>query len=179
MSCSSDKGRHNSSLKNSARSGEVPEPLVGAVPITVSASERGYAQASVVFDVLPSGNGFHPTISIGYSSSQPGPGLAGIGWDLNGMSSIARCPKHRAFEGTSRAVTLGIDDSLCLDGKKILLTEGSNFADGAVYRLYLDQFKKLEMERRGITVKHQAAVNFPGKWKLHGIWIEFRTVVAM
>jgi RHS repeat-associated protein len=122
---------------------EANTKLVGSVPVTVQASELGYAGASLQFDTLPVGNNFSPRLGLSYSSSQFEDSLAGTGWNLSGLSTISRCPSQKVFEGVDRTIDWSDADAYCYDGKKLLLVKGQAGNDGAEYRLYLDDQKKI------------------------------------
>jgi RHS repeat-associated protein len=114
----------------------------GALTGKLSVSPTGAAIYSVPIAVPPAVAGMAPNLSLVYNS-QGGDGIAGQGWDLGGLSMIARCPKTRAMDGKARPVQMtplqiGADsDGLCLDGKRLVeiqrdpLTYYTDLSDGS------------------------------------------------
>ncbi|WP_141733950.1 FG-GAP-like repeat-containing protein [Oligoflexus tunisiensis] len=152
--CSRETKLRTSSLNAivDSEEGEKLPKILGSMPIAAEVSQAGYAQSTITLDTLPSGNGFSPKLSLVYSSSLGAGDIAGYGWSLAGISSISRCPSHKKFEGAHRAISLDDKDSICMDGKKLLLVEGQNLKAGAVYRTYLDDFKKISFNGQSFEV---------------------------
>ncbi|HYX37725.1 MAG TPA: RHS repeat-associated core domain-containing protein [Oligoflexus sp.] len=145
VGCSSEKkslSRLNGIVTSQNTGGTLPV-VAGALPVSAEVSQLGYAQSSIPLEVLPVGSGFSPKLSLIYSSSMSAGDVAGYGWNLGGISSIGRCAGHRKFEGAHRAIGLNNLDSICIDGQKLLLVEGQNLQSGAVYRPFLDDFRKI------------------------------------
>lgn len=84
---------------------------------------------------LPPGTaGVQPSISLTYNS-QGGNGLAGVGWNLTGVSVITRCPRTMAVDGVRGGVNIDANDRLCLDGQRLIYHSGGSGygTGGAVY----------------------------------------------
>jgi RHS repeat-associated protein len=96
----------------------------GALNGTLAVNPSGAAVYSVPIAMPPGVAGMAPNLSLVYNS-QGGDGIAGQGWELSGLSMIARCPRTRVMDGTAAPVKMtplvvGSDaDGLCLDGKRI------------------------------------------------------------
>jgi hypothetical protein len=78
-----------------------------------------------------------PALALTYSS-QGGNGLMGVGWGINGLSSIGRCPQTKAQDGTHGRVSYSSSDRYCLDGQRLVLVSGTYGAAGSQYRTELD-----------------------------------------
>ena len=74
---------------------------------------------TVPIAVPPGMAGMEPSISLGYSS-QSGNGLAGVGWNIGGLSQISRCPTTMAQEGFIDSVDYDSNDKFCLDGVRLV-----------------------------------------------------------
>jgi len=100
--------------------------------------ESGAATYRIPIMTAPSGGGMAPEIALVYNS-QSGNGIAGLGWQIDGVSSISRCAKTYETDGENGGITLGPNDRFCLDGQKLIVVTGSYGAHGAEYRLEVDQ----------------------------------------
>lgn len=132
--------------------------LVFAVLVCTSAFAAAPPGASLSgeFSVTPSGAASYslplltppgvlkPALAINYSS-QAGNGLLGMGWSLDGLSSISRCPRVKSIDGVDDgALGFTANDRLCLDGQRLILKSGSAYgASGAEYRTQIERFSKI------------------------------------
>src|SRR5437868_995922 len=65
------------------------------LPGQFNVSSTGAATYSIPIEVPPGSAGMVPALSLSYSS-QNGDGMVGLGWTLNGLPSIQRCPRTLA-----------------------------------------------------------------------------------
>jgi hypothetical protein len=77
---------------------------VGAVPGTFQVTHAGTAQYAIPIAVPPGRAGIEPALSLVYSGSRAN-GDLGMGWRLEGLSSITRCPRTYALDGYSANVS--------------------------------------------------------------------------
>lgn len=144
------------------QTGEPSTPLTPMNPLVASASIGSLAGAFAVANdgaatytiplVAPKGRaGLEPSLSLAYSS-RGGNGLAGVGWSLSGLSSIARCPRMFFRDGEVRPIQFGrfgTNDNFCLDGARLVkIADTANVADctrsGQVeYRTEPDSFARI------------------------------------
>jgi RHS repeat-associated protein len=110
--------------------------LVGTVPGTFSVTDRGSASYTIPIEVAPGRAGVEPGLAFQYTSST-GNGALGIGWSIDGFSSISRCARTYAQDVVPRAVQGDIADAYCLDGKRLVLV-GPN-----EYRTQVESFSKI------------------------------------
>src|SRR6185437_10639238 len=87
-------------------------------------------------------NGLEPHIAITYDS-QNGGGYVGVGWALAGISSIARCNRTTAQDGTPAAVALSTNEALCLEGERLQPTGGTYGAAGSTYQTEIANFEQV------------------------------------
>ena len=101
-------------------------------PSSWSVSPGGAFTYEIPFRLPPGIAGVQPKLGLTYSS-QSGNGLAGMGWNLSGLSVITRCPRTLAVDGIRGAVNMDSNDRLCLDGQRLILQTGTYGAEGATY----------------------------------------------
>lgn len=120
-------------------------------PGMISSGPSGIDYLSGQGQVLPSGDyaysiplaipqgrlGMQPRLSLEYSSSA-GPGLAGLGWSVAGLSRIARCAKTLAADGVTKGVQFDTSDTFCLNGQKLVGTSSPYGGVNATYATETD-----------------------------------------
>jgi len=86
---------------------------------------QGVASYNLKIAVPPGVAGMEPKLSLSYSSSA-GNGYMGVGWNIDGVSSITRCSQTRATDGTSHTfgVKYNSNDRFCLDGQRLINVKG-------------------------------------------------------
>lgn len=103
-----------------------------ATPSSGSVTQSGAFTYSIPFRLPPGTAGVAPKLGLSYAS-QGGNGIAGVGWNLSGLSLIMRCPAIPAIDGVWGSVNLDNNDKLCLDGQRLVVQSGAYGAAGAVY----------------------------------------------
>ncbi len=83
-----------------------------------------------------------PRLALSYNS-QSGNGLLGMGWNLEGLSAITRCPRTMASDGARGGVNLDANDRYCLDGQRLLVVSGSYGAANSEYRTEREVFSRI------------------------------------
>lgn len=94
-------------------------PVSGTAQIGVSSS--GQASTSYPIAVPPGIAGMVPNLSLSFSDGGIN-GPVGVGWSIQGISVITRCPSTRATDGVPRGVEFNARDKLCLDGQRLIQT---------------------------------------------------------
>ena len=113
----------------------VPAP-VGALPASTSVSTSGTGRVRVPLRLPPARRGMGPRLGVAYDSDR-GDGILGPGFTLTGLSSISRCARNTARDGTNAGVALDERDALCLDGERLLPIDpsvGGAATSGVEYR---------------------------------------------
>jgi RHS repeat-associated protein len=122
-------------------------------PENTKVSSGGAATYSVPI-VVPPGI-VKPNLSFNYSS-QGENSLLGVGWSVQGLPVIHRCPQTVAQDGQRSGVSYTSSDRFCLDGQRLMVISGVYGANDSEYRTEIDSFLK-------ITAKTVAGItNGPG-----------------
>ena len=116
--------------------------MVGTTNGSFDVNPVGGATYSIPLDLPPGVAGLQPPISINYNSLA-GSGIAGYGWQINGLSVITRSPKTYYSDGTSVGVDLTTTDRFSLDGQRLRCTSGTYGNNGSQYRTENDVFSKV------------------------------------
>jgi RHS repeat-associated protein len=124
---------YTSPIDPEARTLNTTSYLVGATNGSFNVNPMGGASYSIPLEMLPGVNGLSPGLSLVYSSNS-GPGTAGYGWQLAGLSAISRGPKTYYHDGTARGVELDTTDRFYLDGQRLVTT--NTYAYGHTSALY-------------------------------------------
>jgi len=92
--------------------------------------------------ILPKGvTSFKPNLSIYYNSSNNVNGKLGLGFKLNGFSSISKCNEYKQED----IKDLSRDYNYCLNGEKLLLVNPSDTYGGnnVEYKTQINNYKKI------------------------------------
>ncbi len=116
---------------------------VGVVPGVFSVTEQGQARYTIPIDVPPGRAGLEPKLALTYVGGKRN-GEEGVGWTLQGLAKITRCPRIHALDGYARPIKGDSDDRFCLDGQRLMkVSAGAYGADGTEYRTIIDSFAKV------------------------------------
>lgn len=140
-------GTHNAHAQTVSLPGKFQVSAVGAVTYAIPVT------------MPPSTAGIAPTLTLQYSSFG-GDGLLGLGWNLGGLPSIARCPRSVAQDGALGTVSYDANDRFCIDGQRLVAISGTYGADGTQYRTEIETFSRI--------ISHGTAGSGPS-------WFEVRT----
>jgi hypothetical protein len=148
--------------------GRVPRlaALVPPVPTALTTPDKIPGQ----FDLLPSGAatyrtpvevppgvaGVEPKLAF-VDNSQAGAGPLGLGWSIEGLSAINRCPKTMATDGVRGTIRHAPDNRFCLGGQKLINVGGVYEAAGRMYRTEIDIFSQIQ----AVSAAPGDAVNGP------------------
>jgi len=113
------------------------------MPGKLDVGQSGSASYSIPITVVPGTSGMEPKLALAYDS-QTGNGLAGMGWNLSGLSTIGRCARTKVQDGIPGGITYNDKDRFCLDGQRLNLLSGAAYgAVGATYRTELEEFSEI------------------------------------
>jgi RHS repeat-associated protein len=92
---------------------------------------------------VPAGVADHqPNLSVNYNENT-GNGVLGLGMRLSGQSSIYRCSATQWVDGKHGAMTLTAQDDFCMDGQRIVPTQGSKGGNGTQYTTSEQSFTRV------------------------------------
>lgn len=114
-------------------------------------SNNGQATYTLPIALPPSIQSVGPTINLVYSSGQMG-GIAGQGWNINSISTIARIATRKDIDGFVDGVDFDDNDKLALDGQRLILVSGNYWADGSVYKTEVLSNSKIELIGSGTSM---------------------------
>lgn len=146
---------------------ETPGTLAGSFSVTAT----GQASYIVPIQAPPGIAGLEPKLSLAYSSLS-GNGVLGVGWSLDGFSSITRCRKTIDPDGISSGVKFDPSDRFCLDGKR--LVQDPNNANE--YRKEIDDFSKVV--RLSKVVDSSVGLEDPAEFRVYtksGLILDYGT----
>jgi hypothetical protein len=112
------------------------------VPGNFEVSTTGAATYTMAVAVPPGTGGMAPVLTLSYSSYASN-GLLGVGWQLDGIWGVGRCPRTVAQDGVRGGVSFNADDRFCLNGQRLIAVSGAYGADGTEYRTEIEQFSKI------------------------------------
>ncbi len=120
------------------------ETLVGELPGEFTVNNLGAASYTVPLSISPGTAGVEPRLAIRYSS-RGGNGLLGVGFALDGLSSITRIGTSLAQDGFIDGVDFDANDRFALDGQRLMLvsTNGAYGDAGTEYRTEIESFSRV------------------------------------
>ena len=124
-------------VDNSSFASAMDQMVVGTIAGSFDVNQSGSANYAIDIVTPPGIAGMKPDLSISYSSTT-GNGVLGVGWRLNGLSSIGRCGKTLAVDGVSSPVVYN-EQVFCIDGQRLL----PNTAGGNEYRTEIESFNRV------------------------------------
>jgi RHS repeat-associated protein len=113
----------------------VPGDTSGYTAGAFRVTDGGAATYGFPIIISPGTAGLQPGISFSYNS-QGGNGLMGLGWSMEGLSSISRAAQTKAQDGQVKGISFTATDRFALDGERLVLTDPANTygANGVEYR---------------------------------------------
>lgn len=121
------------------------ESYVGSLTGKFEVTSTGQAKYSIPVEVLPGTAKLEPALSITYDSTNSNThnGLLGMGFTLEGITSVTRCPSNKAQNGEIHGVDFTDRDRYCLNGEQLVAVKGTYGADQTEYRTYHDSGLKI------------------------------------
>src|SRR5262245_12815470 len=121
---------------------QAPMPESMTVPAKFDVSSTGAATVRIPLVVPPGTAEITPALALTYNSQQPD-GVLGMGWALDGLPGISRCPQTMAQDGVRRGINYDANDRFCIDGQRLVAVTGSYGADGTEYRTEMEIFSRV------------------------------------
>ena len=118
---------HAFSAASLAADTQQPQQVAGSIEGTYGVDKNGSATYTIPIDIPPGRNHVQPKLSIVYNSGA-GNGLLGQGFQINGLSAIARCPAEKALDNFTGTVNFDQNDRFCLDGERLIAVKDASGA---------------------------------------------------
>lgn len=125
----------------------------GALNGFFSVSDQGTSEYNIPIAVPPGRAGMEPVLSLRYSGTRINADV-GVGWRVEGLSSITRCPRVYALDGYSAPIRNDGRDLFCIDGKRLEAVAGPYGGNGTQYRTLIESFAKIESFREDPGFQH-------------------------
>ncbi len=117
---------------------------VGSTQGVANVTTTGSGSYTVPIEIPPGTNGMVPKISLSYNSIA-GPGIAGMGWKLDGISTITRKGKTNYHTGLTTPVSYeNSNDGFFLDGMRLFPVTGNNGENNTIYGTEMDNYAKIQ-----------------------------------
>jgi RHS repeat-associated protein len=133
---------YNTTIEDPTSRSILTSYLVGTTEGSFNVSPLGSATYTIPIELPEGVNGLKPDLSLAYSS-MAGPGIAGYGWQIAGISAITRAPQTIFQDGQAKAVGITYDDRFALDGQRLVCTSGTYGYNYSQYRTAEDIFARV------------------------------------
>ena len=107
--------------------------------VSLNVAETGAATVSIPIEMPMGVGGMMPSVALSYNSMADN-GVAGYGCNISGTSAITTGMKSIYYDGKAKGLTHSLQDALFLDGKRLILSSGTEGMAGAVYTTEDDPF---------------------------------------
>ena len=125
---------------------------VGTAETNFTVSPLGGAVYDVTFEAPQGLPGMQPQVKLVYNS-MAGNGLAGVGFNLSGISVITRGPRTVWHDGVASGITHGKDDAFFLDGQRLIEQENITGSDSIVYCLESNPYLRVVLFGRNASTQ--------------------------
>lgn len=130
----------------------------GVTEGSLNISLTGNASYSIPILTPPGINGFEPQISVVYNSQNGLSGTAAVGWNVAGVSTIARIPSTKFHDERIDPVDFNSFDRFALDGQRLIVKNGTSGGYGANGTIYeTEYFSNVKITSYGV---HPNGANF-------------------
>ena len=102
----------------------------------------GAANYTIPIWTPPGPNGLTPSIALSYSSDR-GNSVGGVGWNISAVSSIERCSRTAAQDGSAAPIALNTADRFCMGGNRLRVQTGTYGAAGSVYYTEVADYSRI------------------------------------
>lgn len=106
---------------------------VGEIPIRSGVSPMGARTYTVPIESYPGIGDMTPQINLSYNSMQ-GNGIAGVGWNIAGLSTIIRTNKSIHYDGKVEGISQNADDAFMLDGQRLIRIDNGSSTSAPCYQ---------------------------------------------
>ena len=155
----SSGGGGASPMNPSTPSGTLGSNLFHDTQGNIEVNGAGQLQFTLPIALPPGVKSVAPQVNLVYTSGA-GNGIAGYGWNLSGITSIARVGKNIDKDGKAEGILLTYNDYYSFNGQRLILKSGEYGKDGSEY--VTEKFSNVKIKAKG---------NLSGKiWKGPEYW---------
>lgn len=105
-------------------------------------AQGGAATYNIPIQIPAGVAGMQPELSLAYSS-HGGASYLGLGWSLQGLTAIYRCPKTEAQDGVKGSIHFDENDRYCMNGQRLVAVNGAYGAPATEYKTEIDSFSRI------------------------------------
>jgi RHS repeat-associated protein len=118
------------------------EAAVGRIEAGYGVTASGSPAYRIPIEVTEGIGGMTPQLAVSYAGPTAR-SILGVGFTLEGLSAITRCPKTLAQDGVAEAPVVVSTDRYCLGGARLRLVSGTYGASESTYRTELDAVARI------------------------------------
>jgi RHS repeat-associated protein len=118
------------------------EAAVGRLAAMFDVTANGAPAYRIPIELTEGIGDMTPRLAVSYAGPSAR-GILGVGFSLEGLPSISRCPKSIAQDGVAEAPVVVSTDRYCLGGSRLRLVSGTYGAAGSIYRTELDHVARI------------------------------------
>ena len=116
--------------------------------------------------------GIEPHLALSYNSGA-GNGILGVGWSLQGLSTITRCKRDLARDGKNAAIQFDETDAFCLDGQRLIAVAAAGSDISTAPGKYGAAGTEYRIEEQGFARIISGSANDPSSVDGNGpLWFE-------
>ena len=112
----------------------------------IEVNGAGQLQFTLPIALPPGVKSVAPQVNLVYTSGS-GNGVAGYGWNLSGITSIARVGKNIDKDGKAEGISLTYNDYYSFNGQRLILKSGEYGKDGSEY--VTEKFSNVKIKAKG------------------------------
>ena len=154
-----------------------PSGTLGSNPFhdtqgNIEVNGAGQLQFTLPIALPPGVKSVAPQVNLVYTSGA-GNGIAGYGWNLSGITSIARVGKNIDKDGKAEGISLTYNDYYSFNGQRLILKSGEYGKDGSEY--VTEKFSNVKIKAKGVYTIQRKGIfgksrtiyyNAPAYWEV-------------
>ena len=168
----SSGGGGASPVNPSTPSGTLGSNLFHDTQGNIEVNGAGQLQFTLPIALPPGVKSVAPQVNLVYTSGS-GNGIAGYGWNLSGITSIARVGKNIDKDGKTEGISLTYNDYYSFNGQRLILKSGEYGKDGSEY--VTEKFSNVKIKAKGVYTIQRKGIfgksrtiyyNAPAYWEV-------------
>ena len=158
----SSGGGGASPVNPSTPSGTLGSNLFHDTQGNIEVNGAGQLQFTLPIALPPGVKSVAPQVNLVYTSGA-GNGIAGYGWNLSGITSIARVGKNIDKDGKTEGINF-FNDYFSFNGQRLILKSGEYGKDGSEY--VTEKFSNVKIKAKGNFLPVEPFVKGPISWEV-------------